>query len=69
MKRSAEMYKYCLTNNFWYGLTANWAMKHFLLIENSLILLMTFPILYIITPLLKESWVFCLTQKNGYYAK
>lgn len=36
MKRSAEMYKYCLTNNFGYGLTANWAMKHFLLIENSL---------------------------------
>ena len=36
MKKAADMYQYCLKNNFGQGMTANWALKHFQLVENPL---------------------------------
>jgi ribosomal protein L37AE/L43A len=46
MKTAEGMYQYCFDNNFGQGMTKNWGIKHFELIENSLMkdeeILMTF---------------------------
>lgn len=36
MIKASDMYQYCLDNDFGQGASAKWALKHFLLIENSL---------------------------------
>ena len=35
-KGAQEMYQYCIDNNFGMGLSKNWSIKHFLLIQKAL---------------------------------